>query len=81
MLRIWRRCDRLHILVGDNGIGMEQDELHKLKEQLRNEEDGYTGIGLGNVYKRIYAMYPGSSVEIYSRKWAGTVIEIEIPDH
>lgn len=81
MLRIWRRGDRLHILVGDNGIGMEQEELLKLKEQLRNGEEGYTGIGLGNVYKRIYAMYPGSSVEVYSKKWAGTVIKIEIPGH
>lgn len=79
MIRIWEQQNWLHILVGDNGVGMEQEKLRALKEQLKNGEEGHTGIGLGNVYKRIRAMYPNSKAEIYSRKGAGTAISIEIP--
>ena len=56
---------------------MDEERLRRLKEQLECEEN--RGIGLGNIYKRIRAMYPGGSVEVYSRKNAGTVIKIEIP--
>ena len=75
-LRIWQREERLIITVGDNGAGMDEERLRRLKEQLECEEN--RGIGLGNIYKRIRAMYPGGSVEVYSRKNAGTVIKIGI---
>ena len=42
------------------------------------KEDGKTGIGLGNIYRRIHAMYQDGNVEVYSRKDAGTVIKIQI---
>lgn len=77
-IRIWQREKRLLVTVGDNGVGMEEEELLRLREQLERE-DGKTGIGLGNIYKRIRAMYSGSKVEVYSRKNVGTVIKIEIP--
>lgn len=78
-IRIWQRKERLHITVGDNGIGMDTEQLKELRDQLRIEEDGRLGIGLGNVCKRIGAMYQESRVEVYSRKNAGTVIAIELP--
>lgn len=77
-IRILQREKQLYIAIGDNGVGMEAEELLRLREQLECE-DGQTGIGLGNVYRRIRAMYQGSKVEVYSRKNAGTVIKIRIP--
>lgn len=78
-IRVWQKKKRLYITVGDNGIGMDTEKLERLRNQLRLEEDGQVGIGLGNIYKRICAMYQESRVEVYSKKGAGTVIAIELP--
>lgn len=80
-IHIWKRAQRLFITIGDDGIGMDEGQLTHLREQLRQGEEGHTGIGLGNIYRRIHAMYEDSSVQIYSKKNAGTVIRIEIPQN
>ncbi|MCI5873166.1 MAG: histidine kinase [Clostridiales bacterium] len=80
-IHIWKREQRLFITIGDDGIGMDEGQLTHLREQLRQGEEGHTGIGLGNIYRRIHAMYEDSSVQIYSKKNAGTVIRIEIPQN
>lgn len=80
-IRIWEKEGLLRITVGDNGIGMDEGELEALRNQLRLEEDGQMGIGLGNVCKRVRAMYQESRVEVYSKKGAGTVIAMELPLH
>lgn len=78
-IHIWQEDELLCITVGDNGIGMAEDELLILRERLMQGEDGQVGIGLGNIYRRILTMYQNSKVEVYSKKDAGTVIRIEIP--
>ncbi len=80
-IHIWQREQRLFITVGDDGVGITGQDLSHLKEQLRQGEEGHTGIGLGNIYQRIHAMYPGGRMEIYSKACAGTVIRIEIPQN
>ncbi len=37
------------------------------------------GIGLGNLYKRIYGMYEAGQVEIFSCEGEGTTIRLTIP--
>lgn len=78
-VRIWKDDAYLHITIGDNGVGLDSEELEILREKLKRQDDTVEGIGLGNIYKRIRAMYPESSFEIYSRKDVGTVIRIDIP--
>ena len=70
---------RLHIVIGDGGIGMTEEELQQLKSRLKTDDARHSGIGLGNVYRRITAMYADGNFEIYSKKNAGTVIFIDIP--
>ena len=70
---------RLHIVIGDDGIGMTEEELQQLKSRLKTDDARHSGIGLGNVYRRITAMYADGNFEIYSKKNAGTVIFIDIP--
>ncbi len=79
-VRIWKDDDNLHITIGDNGVGLSEEELLALREKLERQDETVQGIGLGNIYKRIRTMYPGSAFGIYSRKNAGTVIRIEIPN-
>lgn len=81
-IRIRLREDKLHICIGDTGKGMSEEELLALRENLQKQrlkEAVHSGIGLGNIYRRINAMYPEGRVEIYSREAAGTVVKIVIP--
>ncbi len=76
-IRIWEKNAVLFIAIGDTGIGMTPEELKQLMERLNSNEN--QGIGLGNIYKRILAMYPKGNLKVYSKKSAGTVILIQIP--
>lgn len=80
-IHIWQREQRVFITIGDNGVGIAEEELLHLSEQLGQGKEGHAGIGLGNIYQRIYAMYENSFVGVYSKKDVGTVIRIEIPQN
>ncbi len=79
LIRIRKNADRLYITVTDTGVGMTEEELSELKEGLRNKSDKRRGIGIGNIYRRIYAMYENGQMDIYSRKNVGTIVRIIIP--
>ena len=72
---------KLYIFIGDTGKGMKPTELSALKTKLKNQKQGgqYRGIGLGNIYYRVNAMYTEGKVEIYSKENKGTVIIVVIP--
>lgn len=53
---------------------MDEAALMHLRGELE-KEDGKTGIGLGNIFRRIRAMYQDGNVEIYSKKDVGTVVK------
>ncbi len=56
-------------------------EQQKLMKEGRPEQpkQGQVGIGLGNIYRRITAMYPEGRMEIYSKYMRGTVVKLVIP--
>jgi sensor histidine kinase YesM len=63
---------------------MSEETLLEIKNKLRSGEDAAegkeaVGIGLGNINKRIRAMYDGGSVDIDSKKNEGTTVTIVIP--
>lgn len=71
----------IHLAVRDNGVGMDEDELEQLREEIQhsgNEHD--KGFGLANVNERI-RMYFGTEygMTIQSKKGKGTLVEITIP--
>lgn len=81
-VRISKKGCNLLIYIGDTGRGMKPEELENLREKLqkqKNQEEAHVGIGVGNIYRRIYAMYPEGSMEIYSKYKAGTVVKVVIP--
>lgn len=78
-IRVWEKGGVLSVVIGDNGVGMTREQLRGLRRQLERREGRSAGIGLGNIYRRIGANYPGSRFVIYSRKDAGTVIRITLP--
>lgn len=74
-------CDNvLHILVEDNGRGMEKNELHSLQLSLNRDEAPDESIGLINVNQRIRLFYGESyGLQISSTPGKGTRIEILLP--
>ena len=80
-IRVRMRRKKLYIFIGDTGKGLKAEELSKLKENLKKqkEQEGHGGIGLGNIYRRVNAMYSEGKVEIYSKENVGTVIIVVVP--
>lgn len=75
---------RLVIKIADTGAGISPDRLGIIRTQLDDREDtlvdeDVVGIGLGNINRRIRAMYPDSRLEIDSIEGEGTAITISIP--
>lgn len=77
-----RLCgDEVHFTVEDNGVGMEEEELHKLQGEIMKPcKDTEKGFGLANVNERIrmnFGTQYGMSID--SVKGKGTCVEIVIP--
>lgn len=71
--------DRLLITVADTGIGMDEEELCKLRDKLTIINEERKAIGVSNIYRRIKLMYPDSTITINSTKGEGTIFKINIP--
>ena len=72
--------DYLEIKVADTGVGMDSDTLEGLKRSLRGEpSDVRAGIGTGNLYQRLRALYGEETMRIDSAAGEGTKIVIRIP--
>lgn len=90
IIRIERTKTRLIILVMDNGIGMDEQELEKLRKQLKEKqhvisrkEPGQqrsSGIALLNVNERIKLHYGDEyGLQISSSRFTGTEVEFVLP--
>lgn len=79
LLRIHKVEHGLEIIVEDDGVGMTEDELKKLRS-IAYSEKAERSVGLQNVYQRVKLIY-GSKAEmtIDSIKDAGTRIRLVLP--
>ena len=71
--------------VSDNGIGMNEETLQKLREKLEGkstiEIKQRGGFGMNNVSKRIHMYYGGeSNISVTSEKNKGTCVKIILGD-
>jgi two-component system, sensor histidine kinase YesM len=74
--------DILKVTVADNGIGMDDSRLKKIRRSLEEQEyDPNRRVGLRNVYQRIKLRYGEQyGLEISSEINKGTKISILIPE-
>ncbi len=70
------RGGRLFIWILDTGCGMERERLKELRDALEQGDGTKTGIGLGNICRRIRAMYADGGLRLYSRPGEGTLVRI-----
>lgn len=78
--------ERLEITVMDNGVGMNAEELMRLKQLLEGNEPGiknehnWQSIGLKNVHDRIRYLYGEAyGIEVTSTPGVGTMVRILMP--
>ena len=73
----------LKIRISDNGRGIEQEKLKRIKRALskgarRGKQD--ISIGLGNVQTRLYLLFtPPRTLSLCSKEGKGTVVTFSIP--
>lgn len=73
---------RLEITVFDNGIGIKEDKLYEMNEQLRQPtgQDEFNSIGLQNVQARIRLLYGDQyGVQVNSIDGMGTAVKVILP--
>lgn len=83
-IRIRQQDDMLHIQIGDTGVGIDEEKLQIIRNQIRNNQDSQKetsalGIGIGNISRRIRSMYENASFTIDSGEGEGCLITIDIP--
>jgi len=79
-VRGYEREDRIFLEVIDNGIGMDEAELERLKGKLKGEASHERGFGIGNVNERLRLNYgPEYGLSFESVKGEGTTVTVCIP--
>ena len=73
--------DRLQLTVTDDGCGMDEETLGKLREIIENPKES-KGIGISNIVQRLRLFYGDDyTMSADSIEDEGTVIRISVPDH
>lgn len=83
-VRIKHNVDRLCIDIEDTGIGMSQEKLLSIKKEISygihaKSDANAMGIGIGNISRRIRAMYETAVFDINSKEGEGCTVTIDIP--
>ena len=74
-----QKDDKLYITVKDTGVGMDAETVTKIQDSLDGKGDHSIGIGLGNIYRRIKAMYADAKMVIEGELGEGTSVTIILP--
>ncbi len=87
---VWVYCqieaDLLYITIEDNGIGMNAEQLAKLREDIQDvnqdnvEVEGLSHVALINIQRRIQSYFgEGYGIFIESPKGIGTTVTVRLP--
>lgn len=72
--------ENMKIEIYDNGVGIEEDTLEKVKEKRESKNEHFSGIGINNVDSRIKLIYGDEyGIEIKSKLNKGTTVTILLP--
>jgi len=79
-IKIFLRNDKIIIHILDNGLGITEERLKQLRNQLHTVDVPDEHIGLLNTNKRLVLAYGKSSmIHLYSRYQSGTIVTFSIP--
>ncbi len=80
-VNIFDKGNNVLIQVSDNGCGLKEEELLRLKKRIYSQVDSsHTGSGLYNIHHRLQLFY-GKHVglEIITQEHKGMIVQFEIP--
>ena len=79
-IKIKKKEDMMSISYSDNGIGMDEEHLHKIFDPFytTNRKDGNTGLGMHIVYNLVAQKLDGS-IEVTSKNNEGLHFLITLP--
>ena len=79
-VNIFERDDNLVINITDNGIGIKEEDLNNIKNQLEVSNDNGKSIGMNNVNQRIKIYYGEKyGLDISSEYGEGTIVTLNLP--
>ncbi len=80
-IRIFIHDGDIFIYVIDNGNGIEEEKLHRIRQSLTNPDlSASPGLGLSNVNERIMLLFGNKyGIDVFSEYGNGTVISLKIP--
>ena len=78
-VEVSRQDDKLLITVSDTGKGIEEKLLEEIRGSLGGKQTSTMGIGMGNIFRRIKAMYEDADMKVDSIQGKGTQITIILP--
>lgn len=82
LIRSWLKEGKLVISVADTGDGISKETLEEIRSSLREGNETKTGIGVGNIYRRVHGMYEDGEVSIFSSPCKGTAVQLSFtPDY
>ena len=67
---------KLVISVADTGEGIDGERLDEIRRSISDGEEEKTGIGVGNIYRRVHGMYQDGEVFIFSTPLKGTAVQL-----
>lgn len=71
--------DYLIIAVWDNGVGMQEDVLNKLKLEIFEKQINSDNVGMPNIQRRLELHYGhGSTMEVQSSRGQGTTVILKM---
>ena len=71
--------DLLHFEITDSGEGIAEDLLPRIFEAYATEKERIGSSGLGLYITKRYLDLMNGKIEIFSKKWKGTRVVIEVP--
>ena len=79
-ITVIRQDKNVCITIRDDGVGMDQETLKKLRESMNRETQTNKHIGVGNVHRRIRLRYGDEyGIQIDSTPGGGTTVIILLP--
>ncbi|HWT75572.1 MAG TPA: ATP-binding protein, partial [Mobilitalea sp.] len=85
-IKVQRMKDYLEVTVMDDGVGISEDRLQEINQLLHSDdigkktEEGWSSIGIKNVYDRIKKNYGEEyGFEITSYENLGTIVRFKLP--
>ncbi len=81
-IRGYQMQEKLIFVCEDDGIGIEEDKLQEIQQNLREESNSSVHYGLYNIHRRVKLLYKDKGdygLDITSTKDDGTTVRIVLP--